>query len=575
MSFIQKWMTVRTSEGKASRNPPRDTRRSISRYTLLLAIVILTLLTRLLPVSISSLPYNNDGLTECRIADDILDSGHLDYPAEAFYTGTHSVILPIYNALLAFVSAAVGLSPFDVAQLTTAVIAVLTVLGGYLIALQMTRSVRSALVAALILSLLGTFMFFTGSAWKASLGMALFVLLTYAYMNRGDKRYLIIEVALLMVLPFVHHLATIIAYLAILYLTVWSVFVAFVSNRLAKRHAIDTAMILSAGIGAYLYYSIEDLDRLSLVSSGFGMLYAIIAFIAVCAVTIVVFNMKTHVRYSFAPAVSLLLFGFLSYDYYQSSITYVSSAPPYVLALAAAVAVLAGFAWYGLEKSVEQKSKFRAIPLCLLLPFLTLMGFAVLYGLQFNGQQMIFRSFDFAVLSLAVGIGICVSTLRRTGTRDIVIYAVIIALLVSMPFSYATQELNGVRHDTQLYEVEAFEWLSSASGYGTNVQSDERLSYISNALYDFEKMPWLPRRLVSQEMLGTGVFYVLEDEWMVKGVNNFPNGVPIVSSTWAVKVLEASNVLYLGGPSSNNLVIFETSDAGWQIVISQAIPSLG
>lgn len=256
----------------------------------------------------------------------------------------------------------------------------------------------------------------------------------------------------------------------------------------------------------------------------------------------------------------------MTYDYFEPSFSYVSSSPSTVLVLSAAISVLAGIAWYGLEKITESKSRYRAVPLCLLLPFLTFVGFAILSGMHFNEQQIVYRSFDFADLTLALGIGVVVGGFRAGSRGRLhVTLAIIVALLVSMPFAYATNELTGVRHDTQRYEVDAFAWLSSSAGSSSIVQSDERLSYIGNALDDFNKTPWLPARLMSQERFGTGGYFVMEDEWMSTGVSIFPNGHHILDASWVSEVLAHSDSLYVGGPSDNRITIFTASDTGWEV----------
>jgi hypothetical protein len=559
-------MKATTGDGTAGEANQLRRSRLAPMCVLLMVLVILALLTRMVPISISPLPFNNDGLAESRIANDIVSSGHLDYPSGASYVETHSVLMPIYNVLLAFVSSSIGTSAFDVAQVTAGAVAVLTVTCMYLLALQITRGIRSAFASALVLGLLGTFVFLTESTWKASLGMALLVLLIFAYVNRVDRRFLTLEILILAVLPFVHHLATIMAFMAIMYLTIWSLFVGFVRNRLVVRHLIDFLIILSMSLAAYVYYVNGGLDRLSLVRSSLGLTYAVIALVAVCAAMIVVFSMKSHAKATFAPVVALLIFGILTYDYFHSFFSYVSSSPWFVLLLAGAVSALAGIAWYGLEKSVEQPSKYRAIPLCLLLPFLTTTGFAILSGMHFNNQQIVFRSFDFADVSLALGIGFAVASFKTARARASVVYAIVAALVVTLPFAYATQELTGVRHDTQRYEADAFGWLSTSAGANATVQSDERLSYIGDALYDIAKTPWLPQRLTDQNQLGVGGYFVFEDEWMTKGVNDFPNGNKVISSAWMSVLLESSNVLYLGGPSHDRIVVFEASETGWEVI---------
>ena len=207
--------------------------RFLSLNPRLLVLIVLSLLavsTRILPLSFTPLPFNNDGMTEARIADDILSSGHLSYPESSFYYDSYSIITPIYNMIIAFASSTLGLSTYSASQMLIAAFSVLTIIGGYLIALKITKSLIGSLSAAFVLALLGTFVYLTGSAWKGSLGIALLVLLTVAYMNRSDKRFLILELMVLAVLPLTYHLATILAYLLLAYLTCWSWLVAIMKG---------------------------------------------------------------------------------------------------------------------------------------------------------------------------------------------------------------------------------------------------------------------------------------------------------------------------------------------------------
>ncbi|HEX9907337.1 MAG TPA: hypothetical protein VGB78_02580 [Thermoplasmata archaeon] len=536
-----------------------------SRSGIAIVLAIAAFATRLLPLYISSYPYNNDSLTEGTIASDILSGGHLEYPEGRSYVDTHSVVTPVYNVLIAFCSAAIGSAPLELIQYLVAVLAVITVFAVYLISRRISQSIGGGVVAGIFVVLLGTFVFLTASGWKESLGIALLVLFIYAYMSRGDKRMLVLQILLLLVIPFVHHLVAAIAYLFVWYLTVWSLFFAVANRTLRRRHILDIAIILGLSVFAYAYYALSSLDRLISVREGMGALALLASFVVLCVISILVLRLPRHAKLTFAPLPALGLFAVLVWDYYNPLFPYTPGSPELVIALIAAVSSLVAVAWFGLEKSVESASRFRAIPIGLLLPFVTIAMFVIVQGLSIGGTQILYRTFDYADIALAVGVAVAVAHLRGHGTRGLrnVLHAgILVALLITIPYAYETGELTGVRHDTQAYEVDCIAWLNQTSAVDSLLQSDERLSYIGMALYDYEKMPWLPRRLTEEGNLGIGAYYVLEDEWMVNGVNAFPEGQIMPDSEKVAEMLRNSNVLYLGGPDSNNIVLFEATLVG-------------
>lgn len=489
------------------------------------------------------------------------------YPEGSWYRSTHSVAMPLFNVLLAFVASSLGTSPFEVAQVTVAMISVVAVLGGFVLAFQISGSGRGALMAGLFLALFGTFVFTTGSTWKVALGMALFILLIYAYVNRASKRFFFLEIVILFSLPFVHHLATLMAFLAILYMTVWALFFAISQATVKRRQVVDLVLLSVFFVFAYLYYLTTSLDRLSAIDSGRGVVSFAVAFVLVCFAMILVLGLRKHSKHTFAPIVGSAFFVVLVYDYSQNAFSYVSSSSWHVLILVSAVSVLIGISWSGLERSVASKSKYRAVPIATLLPFITLAGYALLSGLSYSSQQILYRSFDFVDFALALGIGICVSSLRgKPAKRNAVVVVALVSVLVTLPFSYATEQLIGVRHDTQSYEVDAMSWLRSSSGQSCGLQSDERLSYIAMALFDFDKEPRLPSRLGAYQLLGPGTFYAIEEEWSTAGVNDFPRDRVVLDASFVDATLLSSDVVYVGGPNTNQITIFSASLLGQEIV---------
>ena len=485
--------------------------------------------------------------------------------AGRYYLETHGVVTPVYNLVIAFSCSVLGFSPLDFIQYLVAILAVITVVGGYCLGMRVAWNVSGGIVAAVFLLLFGTFVFVTESGWKESLGIAMFVLFVYSYINRSERRFFVLEVMILLLIPFVHHLVAAVVYLLTWYLTVWSIFSGLANLNLRKRHLMDAALISVASVLAYTYYRISSLDRLIEIEKGMTAIALILSFVAVSAVTILVLRMRRHSKLTFAPIPALALFGLLVWDYFNPLFPYVPSAPILIVVLIASVCVLVGLAWYGLEIMLESKSKYRVIPLGLMLPFLTLAIFTIMQGMDFGGQQVLYRTFDYADFAIALGLAVAsVHLLKNASRRTVKVFhaGLLVALLLTLPFAYSTGSLTGVRHDTQTYEVDALDWIDRLSQEDSLLQSDERLSYVAMALYDFEKMPWLPRRLMEDGIVGEGAFYVLEEEWMSKGVNAFPEGYKIIDQDKADLHLTYSDVLYVGGPSSNNIVVFWATTIG-------------
>ena len=548
-------------------NDSIGTRKSLTLRSSLLMLFVLALMavsTRILPLTISPLPYNQDGLTECRIASDIIQTGHLTFPDGTYYAETHSVATPVYDVLLAFVSSAIGVPAIDIAQIVVGAIAIVTVVCGFLIAKQIVGRTREALAGALVLGLLGTFLFLTGSTWKESLGVAMLLLLYYSYMNRSDLRLFALEVVILGTIPFIHHLVAALGYLSIGFLTIWSIAFAVRNHSFTRRHLLDVSVLALLSSASYVYYAFVKLDRLSYVRIEGPLVFMIMVFLGLSAIMFLWLIQKKHLKYSFAPVPAVLIFSLFVMDYFYPLFPYDSGSPSVILIFAGAMCVLVGVAWLGVEDIVESKNIYRAIPLGVLLPVIAVIAISLTSGFTLSAHQTLYRSFDFADIGIALGISLGVMHFRkRPRAQALVIAIVVTTLIVTMPFSYATGKLTGVRHDTQLYETDALQWLKDSAGSDWMLQSDERLSYVATALYDFERMPYLPSRFSEEGLLGTGAFYVIEEEWMTVGVNDYPRGHPIVNETRVQFFLTCSNIFYIGGPVSNELTIFSPSGAGY------------
>ncbi len=291
-----------------------------------------------------------------------------------------------------------------------------------------------------------------------------------------------------------------------------------------------------------------------------NVIFMILSFSALLFIAALTLNGKERwPGLSFAPAVGAVVVFAAFMDYFNPMFPYSQGFTSSVLLIGLIYGIIVMFGWFGLERVAFSNSRYRAVPLGLLLPVLTLFLFALTSGFDLDGHKIFYRTFDYADIALALGVGIAVGYFAKTRYKQVVVCVLIIALLCSFPFGYATETLLGDRHDSQEYEVDALGWVYDSAGSSTHVRSDERLAYNARALYDFEKDPYLPSRLVSGELSALGIMNMLLEEWTVVGVNDYPRGHPVLDPVYVNSVLENSNVLYVGGPESNNIVIFQTS----------------
>lgn len=531
---------------------------------ILLVLVAMAFTVHLLPLSFSNYPFNNDGLTESVAAENIVRTGHIQLPSIRSVNGTHSESTPVFNIFLAFSGGLLGQDPMFASQFVVAGFSILTVLGAYLLAQMVTGDRRSAIVAAVFVCGFGTFLFQTASVWKVALGMPLFMLLMYAYANRTQRRMRALEIGVLLLVPLVHHLIAFVCYMTLGYLTIWSIVFTLMKGKMTRRHYEDMAIVGVASLFALLYYYEVAFGRLAYLEPLTGMLPLIFVAGILSLIAIAVLAMKNHWYGTFAPIPAIGLIVVILWDYEDPLFPYKPSAPAYLFILVGAMAVCVFFAWYGFEKIIEnQASKFRAIPVGLLLPALTVILFALISPAVENKLQLIYRSFDLAVPALALGaataFGAFFSSKRK---RTVALLAVLIgAILVTLPFGVYTSQLLGIRHDTQGYEVDSIGWIDGHSK-STEVQSDERISYIAMSVFGIGKDNRLPQHLLTNASLAPELYYVYEESWANQGVNDFPRGMVKPSGDFMSGLLHVEDVMYIGGEKSDQVVVFKATSIG-------------
>jgi hypothetical protein len=532
-------------------------------------IAVASFLTRLSPLSISRYPFNNDAVTECTIASEILDTGHLNFQGIS-EQGVHSMGIPAFNVLISYVAASIGASPLECAQLITAVIAIVTIGGLYILARMITGHFLGGLTAGFVGVMLGTFAYTTGSTWKEALGIAFMVLALLTFVTRSQPRHRILLFVILMILPLTHHLVSSVTLLTLALAIAWSWFIAISSSRLEKRHWLDLLGVAVPSVWMVVYYQAISFNSSTLVSSRRTLALAPILFMVLCLLVIIILSRKSHLRFTFAPAIGIGLSVLFVLDYYGFFFPYTPSAPAvYSFLLAGAIVFLFSLAWYGTEMVIETRPLHRTIQLCVLLSPLAIMGISVIGGLSQSSHKVFYRTFDFLDVAILFGAGIALVSLhgnrRHRKTFLAVSAALIVASTASYPFGYESSTLLGVRHDTQPFEMDALVWLSKHNE-SPNFVSDERIGYVAHALFGGWKNSFLPDYILDNKTLAPRFFYVVEESWTTVGVNDYPRGEVVIPYGSYSRTIRAADVFFIGGPVGDRLQMFTASGLGDYIV---------
>lgn len=532
----------------------------------LVVILIAAFTTRLLPLSISQYPFNNDSLGICVLASSILDSRYLDASTGAPWYSTHGGATPAMNVVLAFISSVLGTTPLQCAQVLVSVLSVLTVGCVFLLGRQVSGGLRGGIASSFAAIMMGTFAFVTGSAWKEMMGIALLVLLLVAYLHRDHMKFRLLMFALLMLMPLVHHLVALVALLLVAYLLCWSWVFAFANGLPKRRHLEDLAVTGTSVVWAVAYYSAISFNRISLVSSPSRLAIFGVSFILVSMVAIMVLTMRTHSKRTYAPFVGGGLIAIVSLDYFGFFFPYTPSATYAYFFLVASSGFLLALAWYGTEVIMERKPLFRAVQIALIVSPISILGYGLVSGFSPVSFQIVYRTFDFVDIFMFLGIGTAFVWLyeHRRKSYTAIGFLTIAFLLVSFPFAYASESLLGVRHDTQAYEVDSIRWLSEHVDSPFLV-SDERIGHIAESTVGIEKHAALPdvlKRNTTVTDLPVIAICLMEDSWTTEGVNDFPHGKVVLAASNYTWVLETANVFYIGGPVTDRAVIFTISGVG-------------
>jgi hypothetical protein len=220
-----------------------------------------------------------------------------------------------------------------------------------------------------------------------------------------------------------------------------------------------------------------------------------------------------------------------------------------------------GFIGFNLIRNTE--SRYRGPIVSIFLGAITVMSFGFLRGLDPFSFDLIYRSYDYIDIGLAVCIGVGFVYImksswektksgggkkgRKASTAKKAAIAIIAFILISstVPLAYSGETLWGIRNTTEEREYNALVFIDQIEG-DISVGTDQRLEDIAKPHFGFDANMTFPWGFRQARSLGYD-YLLVEDEWKSIGAQMYPFENVKISEEDFDAVLDSTDLVYSGG----------------------------
>ena len=524
----------------------------------LLVIFILAFVVRLYPLVWSPYPYNIDGFIESAMADGIYRTGSLDVPAESSYADSYVIHMPFFNSLLAMFSQMLSIEPMLLAQMFASALGALSCALIFLLLHMITGSRRVALLGGLFLALLGTYVFCTTSVWKENLGLLSLVLVVAFFLERRDVRFRFLLTLLLVMMTFIHHHSAVMTYMFFSFATVAEGYIAMKQKSWSWNNYADIGTMFFVWPLAVIYYSGIELPYYDFLTPDTGM-YLMIAVSCAMAV-LMTFLLKERVRESRRQYLKIVVpalgAGLLVLNYFKPIFPGIAGTQEPLLIFGLAYIALVIPMWFGAESALRPSERATPMLYALIFAPLAMMLFALLRSLDATSHMIIYRTFDFLDISMALmfAAGAVILVLKMRKSLPFLAVLFLLIVLSTTPLAFQTEQLFGVHNHTFAYEVDAFRWMASGAP-DADMDSDQRLGSVYGTLTGSHGSTDLGFRISDGQSTQEFNLLVLKSSWTSAGAQEFPIGQVVIDQGLLEEFLEEQNVIYISGPIENQLIV--------------------
>ncbi len=522
---------------------------------------------RFVPLTFSPLPFNIDGFPLARIADQMTASGA--WQIEETDVNSYNQKMPALSLLWSAMGQLAALHPLTDLQWFLPIVTSTTVLSGYLLGAKLTGHRSVGFVAGFFLAVFGSFLFLTSAIMKEALGLVVLPMVVLLFHERSDPRKRALAVVLLLVLPFLHHLTSLMALGMATSLVVLrqrrDLRVGAFSRR---RLALDLLTGPGVALPAVAYYTavempfLEDVTRIEDI----GLFLALAVFLAALGSGL---GRPARVRIGrrlVSPAPRVLLipaiaFGGLFLNSRTSVFAGAAGTQPALLTIVLpGIAILVGFALVGYQLVRRTSNRANDLLVAMLAAPTALILYGFLRGLDPLSLAIVYRAVDFMDYALAALVGVGFVFLWRAAgnpriTRSILAIGLSAALLASVPMAWESPSVFGVENVTSPEEFQALRVLASVSP--GNATSDQRLADVAAWWFGLSVDPSLPIRIRDGASLEGYDYALLSERWTLAGAQVHPAPNVVLESVDLDNFLASHRVIYAGGDPGGRLFVVQ------------------
>ncbi|MCO8255395.1 sodium/phosphate symporter [Haladaptatus sp. AB618] len=412
-----------------------------------LAVFLVGVGMRTLPLHWTPLPYNVDGFHFAALAHRAGRTGHLSAAAQFIHPDEF-----VFTAYLTAVSQATGVAPLHVAQLLVAVIGTVPALVVFVLVWGICEQLGwrrshtrlAAVLGGLLLSLDGVYLGRSAAVSSEMLGHALVVLTALAFyraLRTERPAWMALTLGFVVALPLTHNLSALVGALVLLAIFVRSLGVrTHVPTR--RRAVFGSAIVALFWLDMLVYYQHTNLTAAGYVTALPGLLVAWMVFLVLFAGWLP--SAGTVVQ-RFLPTFAVGGVGtLLVANHFLPIFPGSASTAPLQLALLVPLALVGLVAAWGLPKLARDAGP-SVVVVGLLVGPLVLIGFAMTGSLTHEYEALAVRGqvfAHFALAALAAITAVDIGLRRKSSSvptlgRRAVVPLVALCVVASAPFAFA------------------------------------------------------------------------------------------------------------------------------------------
>ncbi|MFQ5803984.1 MAG: hypothetical protein ACE5JQ_13910 [Candidatus Methylomirabilales bacterium] len=527
----------------------------------ILSVLSIALAVRMPLLLISSLPLNIDAYAQVSIAEEFLASGI--WTLDEASPNSYNLKMPIMPLLLAGASALLGVEPLPLAAPLMILVGLVGVLGMYAFAHHLTRSRFLATWAALILALLGPFIFVGSTLIKEALALALLPTLLLLFYRRQNPTARILAAVILLLLPLLHHLSMLMGYGIVALLVLLDAVRRYWAGQWSTRRVL-LDIVLGPGLFVFglWYYQSVNLGFFNQVWNPDEVaLFLSVALLMGAAAILLMSTKRARPWFTlskkrrlptFLDQKAIVIIGaffLVLANAVQPLIPGTVPTSPWLFIVTLAYLPLAVLALIGLNVHRLSSRARKALPIALLLAPLTVLVFALLRGLDPLSHLLAYRSVDYLDFGLALTVATALVQRMGRRRRALLSAGVIGALFLTLPMTYATERVFQVQNTTFQYELAAFGRLEPAGV--TTVSTDQRMADVIRWYFHQDADATLPLRILGGASLPVGSLLLMEENWQTRGAQVYPLPFQVIEEGRFQELLNLNQLVYQGGGDAN------------------------